>query len=539
MKKILTASLVFVLVYNLFFFREYFGLVTGFIYLALNLYYYLIRNPNEKNLRFALLASGLSVLFGFLVAYRDNDIVQLANFFIAGFFSTVALHLYKSDRTFVVSLPTFILTPFSVLKNSLQSIPLLTKAELWANSRLEKEATAAIFRGILITIPVLIVLLILLLNADPIFGTLTARILENIGERIVYSLIVFVALVLIGITTIQDRDTQLQKDVEPKKIAHRIYEIGIVTGSVAVLFAVFMAVQFRYLFSVVNLSDLKYLSIDITTYSQYVRQGFFELLAASIIACIVVVYALKFIHHFVGRNKTIAQAIAALLTIETGLLLLSAFKRLSLYADDHGLTRARIFGFVFLVWLAAMLILLLIHVLKRLSAKQIFQSALASFLVAGIFINTINIDHVIATKYRPTVNNEIDYYYISNLSTDAHESWPALIASIEKEVQRLNTQQGFSPDDARITSLSQWTLDRLDRDITYLTQKYDGEKKWQKFNASEYMAYVAIKTDRKQYDKVSQLRNTLNGIQGKMNQELYNSAPIDRSTQPPLMEVQH
>lgn len=486
----------------------------------------------------ALAASFLSILFGFLVAFRDNDIVQITNFLLAGLFSAVALYLYRVEDLIEPSLPRFLLIPFKVAKNSLQSLPLLTSAQTWSSSTLDRAATSAIFRGILITIPVVIVLLVLLLNADPIFGTLTGRILENIGERIVYSLVVFISLVILGFSTMREKSSD-EKKLEQKSVAHRIYEIAIITGSVAGLFAIFMAVQFKYLFSVVNLSDLKYLSIDITTYSQYVRQGFFELLAASTIASIIVVYAIRFIPHFTGRNKTVSQVVSSILTIETGLLLLSAFKRLSLYADDHGLTRARVFGFIFLIWVASMLVLLFIRIFKQLSPKKVLYASLASALVAVFLINVINIDKLIATVYKPTVNREVDYFYIANLSADSYESWGGIIKAMEKETVILEKKESLVPDDARRLNFAQWTLGRVKSNIDYLNGKYEKEKKWQKFNMAEFSAYQWIKNNKDQVHQADSLVNRLYAVQNKMNQELYQNAPMDRSSAPPLMEVQH
>ena len=50
------------------------------------------------------------------------------------------------------------------------------------------------------------------------------------------------------------------------------------------LFAFFLIIQLKYLFLHVEESDLKNLGINIATYSEYVRQGFFQLLIAATIA---------------------------------------------------------------------------------------------------------------------------------------------------------------------------------------------------------------------------------------------------------------
>ena len=48
--------------------------------------------------------------------------------------------------------------------------------------------------------------------------------------------------------------------------------------------------------------------------------------------------------------------------------------RFVLYADAYGLTRARVFGFIFLIWLSIILIIFLFRIFGELKQKWLFTS---------------------------------------------------------------------------------------------------------------------------------------------------------------------
>lgn len=528
------AALIFVLFYNFLFFHTGMGVGTGFLFLALNLYFFFIRNKYSKNLTFAIYSSIVGMLFAFLFSYRNNAIVQLINLCAAIFFSLVSLYLYKYSEKVLFQIPEFILLPLLILKDSFQGMLDLFKQDSWSSSEsLEKDVTSSLIRGLVITVPVIAVLLFLLTQADPIFSKLTHNLLTNIGERTVVSLIIFIGLMSFGLAKFLEK---ILDQKEPTSVSiGKSHELTIIAGSVLSLFAVFIIVQFRYLFFAVAEGELNQLGINSLTYSEYVRKGFFELLIASTIASGVIIYVLKFLHHLKDSQKLLVQTLSAILTVETGLLLLSAVKRVALYADTHGLTRARVFGYIFLIWLSVLLAIFLIRIFKEMKREWFFATTLISVLIAFLLINLINIDGLIATKYKPTVNDEIDYFYLTSLSTDAAGSWKNAIEDSTRIINTLEKVDRISTEDNRKLYWTRVTLYRLNDHIGYLNNKYKVIKQWQSINLSEYDAYITITDNMGYFGQIPALINAVNNLDSKVTDDVRRDTPLDRSTQPPLL----
>ncbi|MBI2338733.1 DUF4173 domain-containing protein [Candidatus Daviesbacteria bacterium] len=359
-KNTAVAALVFVFVYNILFFQSGWGIGIGIFFLFLNIYFFFTKEQTSRNLNLALFSSVLSILFAFLFSFRGNEIVKFIDLSVAIFFSLTALYLYKYSEDLRFQIPPFLLIPLLVTERSIKGLLDILKT---------KNTSSALIRGLLITFPLVGILLLLLTLADPIFGKLTQNIFESIGKRTIISSVLFTILMGFGLSKFIKKISDKQEIAIPEDKSH---ELSIISGSIITLFAVFIIIQLRYLFTSVGERELHQLGINSLTYSEYVRKGFFELLIAASLASGVIIYIFRYLHYLKGNQKLLLQFFSALLTLETGLILLSAIKRLTLYADAHGLTRARVFGFIFLVWLALLLFIFLIKVFKEFKEKEFF-----------------------------------------------------------------------------------------------------------------------------------------------------------------------
>lgn len=565
-KRVVFAAAVFVILYNIFFFHTQFGIGTGLLFLAINAYFFSVKANVNKNLSYGIASSAVSVIFAFLISFRDNEIVQLINFTTAVFFSLTSLFFYKYSADLSYQVSHFLLLPFVVVKNAFKGFLGILSQDNLSSKHVEKDIISSLVRGLIIAVPIFGILLFLLLKADPIFNKLAQTTLTGIGERTITSLIIFAVLLGFGLEKFREK-MFVQKE-NNKIAAGKSHELAIIIGSVITLFALFIVVQFRYLFSTVGERELSQLGITTLTYSDYVRRGFFELLIAAGIASFVIIHVLKYVHHLRGGQKLLIQAFSGILTVETGLLLLSAAKRVALYADAHGLTRARVFGFVFLIWLSILLIIFLIRIYKDGKKELIITANIVMTLVIFILINIVNIDGLIATKYKPTVNNEVDYNYITNLSTDAYASWKPAIADADSIVSQLEKKDKLSAEDNRKIYWARLSLDNINSSIGYLISKYgtvkeilewrkdkyhwvdwveemrkgNGEKfpknvaetrTWQAYNASEYNAYKMVSGNMSYFQQIFVLQDRMNVLTNRKN-SAPQSVPLDRSTKSPL-----
>lgn len=565
--KTLGAIFLIILLFNLFFFGVPFGIAWGFLFLILNTYYFFIqkKNDNLQDKTIGVICSILAVLFGFLISFRGNEIVQFVDFALASFLSTAALTFYKRESKFNFNFLRFILLPGNLFFNSLQALFNQERENIQITPG-HKESQVGLFRGIAIAIPIFLVLLFILMQADPAFSKLVSDVFRNIGERLVISLILFTGLFWIAMIKFID----IFKDKSENKNAPlgKVHELSIILGSIITLFTIFIVVQFQYLFSTVGERQLHELGIKSLTFSEYINKGFFELLVASSIASIVLMYVFHSLFKIVDSKRKIVQIFSAILTIETGLLLLSAAKRDIMYADEHGLTRARIIGFIFLVWLSLILLIFLVRTFKNLKNITLFYAFSFVTLLAVLVLNFVNIDNLIASDFKPTVNKETDYTYISSLSADASEGWKDALGDAYQVSQPLIAKTDLSADEARKLYYAHDTLSNLNWKIELLVNKYGNtdeiiqwyktdkpiewekfakskneadlpgyikrDRHWQGFNLSEYFAYNKIIENKNQFFMIPELRRVSIERYDRIPDYVKNSIQFDRSQTAPL-----
>lgn len=570
------AALIFVALYNILFFGTLPGIGTALFLISLNIYFFFSRNPDNSNLNLAVTASVVGSLFAALFVFRSNGIVQLVDLLASVFFSLTSLYLYKYRGRISFYIPSFLLYPVLAIEKSVASIFSLFKGQNWTSEGGESQTTSSVVKGIIIAVPIFAVLFFLLTQADPIFSKLTQNFLTNIGERTIVSLILFMVLMGFGVAKFLEKTELPIHPSEGGKQAHSLlgksHELSIILGSVVILFSFFILVQFRYLFAGVGEGELSQLGINSLTYSEYVRKGFFELLIASTIAILLIIYVFKYLHNLAGNQRSIVQIFSAVLTIETGLLLLSAVKRVFLYGDAHGLTRARVFGFIFLIWLAAILVVFLFRIFKEIKKEWFFTAVVSSTLCALLIVNLVNVDGLIATRYKPTVNKEIDYYYLANLSPDAVEAWEEAIIDSNRIITEVEAVTVIGTEENRKLNWTRMTLHQLKFKIEDLVNKYGTfnevsnfynyspieqgssieklklaksedeypehikrQRKWQSLNLAEYNAYREIVDKMDNFSQINKLLNRIYNLDNKVTDDVRRNTPMDRSTEPPLL----
>lgn len=533
MLKAVLAALALTLFYNLFFFKTDLGLGFGVIFLAVNLLFFLQKDKNSKNKNLGVLFSLVSTLFAFLFAFRANEIVQVLNLYVATQLSLLSLYFYKLPTNFSYQFPTFILSIIKIPYQFLKSLISLAEPETYSSQNFPKNTVQALLRGLALTIPIIIILIFLFSSADPVFEKISSDFFKNIWERSILSLLIFTVSLGLGLIKFTGKLDQFKESLVSSK---KEYELTLVLVSVGLLLLLFISVQFKYLFSNLGERELHQLGIKSLTYSEYVRRGFFELLIASSIVTGVIIYALEVIHKLINKQKLLIQSISSVLIVEIGLLLLSAAQRVNLYQLEHGLTRARVFGFIFLLWLGLVLVILLVKVFKDIKKEWFFTSQLLTFFSFLLLTNLINIDGIIATKYKPTVNKEIDYFYLTSLSSDGYESWVLAIENASRQLENIRKNKEFSSEDSRKLFWEQGTLTRLNKKVNYLQEKYEPSKqKWQSLNLSEYLAYQYTVKNKKIFEKLPELLDEVNSLYSSLNPQIRDLTPIDRDISPPLV----
>lgn len=312
-------------------------------------------------------------------------------------------------------------------------------------------------RGILIAIPILAIFSGLLASADAAFSRQLQDVLqflaiENLPEyifRMVYILIG--AYLLVGVilhASTQSRDETLLGSEKPLVSPFLGFtEAAIVLGSVALLFAAFVIIQFRYFFG-----GQANITVAGFTYSEYARRGFGELVVVAFFSLLMIL-GFEAITRREGTPRrrafsALSTAIVALVLV----MLVSAYQRLVLYETAYGFSRLRTYTHVALVWIA--LLLVTVALLEIFQRQRAFVAAI---LVAGLgfalSLAVLNVDALIVRENveRAMQGKELDVTYLASLSSD---SIPAL-----EELYQSSATPAASKDSIGAVLFCHWELD--------------------------------------------------------------------------------
>ena len=225
----------------------------------------------------------------------------------------------------------------------------------------------AIARGALIAVPVVAGFSLLLASADAVFGRALDDALHlpiDLGDALdrgAFSVLAAgliagpLALAVGGAGIVgslgfgMGTAAAAAPDAAPSPRTRRagVVETLTVLTAVDVLFAAFAVVQVVYLFGGVDT-----LGVVGMTYSDYARQGYFQLVGVVGLAGLLLLGA----HEIVGRTRPFLVGALVLLGL-TSVILASAAVRLALYQGAYGWTELRFFVAASIAWLALCLAL--------------------------------------------------------------------------------------------------------------------------------------------------------------------------------------
>ncbi len=277
----------------------------------------------------------------------------------------------------------------------------------------------------------------ILSSADPVFAEIIRTFRDELLGRVFWSILILFAAAQALTSKLKE---QKNEPWQLRFLSER--DIATMLISVLVIGGIFLSVQYTYLFSgsrqlLVNLG---------LTFSEYVRKGFVEVLIATLAGGVLAyLAALKIRILERSSMKSMLQLGVGTLLVELALFLVSALKRDLLYVDIYGLTRTRIVGGLFLLWLAFFLVLLLFFMLrKQFSEAKVAVGLFVASCIVWAFINVLNVDALVANA-SPGHHEYTDYFYVALLSEDAGTAWVRNIPELEQTVMRLTALQELTP----------------------------------------------------------------------------------------------
>jgi hypothetical protein len=342
--------------------------------------------------------------------------------------------------------------------------------------------SARILKGVVIAIPIIGMLVVLLSSADLIFRKYVTELFtfDYSMEVVAYCFrtavatgVAFSAYWYIAKERLKPHPEGAITGVTERSFGS--IETGIVLGAVAVVFFAFLAIQFTYLFGGEGA-----VATQGFAYSEYARRGFFELIAVSLIAFLLLFAVERFVQREGERHSSSFKWFAGILIIETLLVMLSAFHRLSLYELAYGFTTLRLYSHIFILWIGTVFLLLGYEIFVREDRIQFAFRGLVSMMLFLVAVNILNPDQFIARENieRYRTMGEIDLSYLGSLSEDALPLVMPLVSD-QSVSNRLLTDEAVAGDYTRFLNQLVWKRDDISR--TFYTR-------WQ---ATQYSRSVA------------------------------------------------
>jgi hypothetical protein len=294
-----------------------------------------------------------------------------------------------------------------------------------SDSRTGRTRIWPVLRGMLLALPILLIFGALLGSADLVFrreldSLIELFRLERLPEyifRLVY--ILLAAWTLLGVfihaATVSISASGLNETLITRARFLGFTETSIVLGSVAALFAAFVLVQFRYFFG-----GAENIGLDGYTFAEYARRGYGELMTVAILSLLLIlVLGAITRRESLGRQR-LFSALSVLIVVLVGVMLVSAYQRLSLYEMAYGFTRLRTYVHVSLIWLGVLLAAVaVLEILRR--ERLIAPAALLAALGFALTITVLNVDAFIVRQNvgRAIRGQGLDVPHIASLSTDS------------------------------------------------------------------------------------------------------------------------
>jgi hypothetical protein len=286
-------------------------------------------------------------------------------------------------------------------------------------------------RGVVLALPPVLIFASLFASADPVFKSVYESLLQiDLSGFFSHAVIIgFGAWWGAGI----GRELFIQQPRSTTLPTARggFSEVRIVLSAVLFVFLLFDAIQLNVLFGgrafVEAHSNL--------TYAEYARSGFFHLSAAAALVLPLLLLA----DALVPRNEEQQRefrALASVLLVLLGVVLVSALQRMRIYQLTFGLTELRVYTMAFMVWLALVLAWFGATVLRD-RRERFMPGAAVLGLTLILALHLLNPDRLIARVNldRAAAGLRFDRAYVISLSADALPEMMDRLARVDTQTR--------------------------------------------------------------------------------------------------------
>ncbi|MFT5196547.1 MAG: hypothetical protein ACI85U_003583 [Candidatus Promineifilaceae bacterium] len=381
-----------------------------------------------------------------MVMIRANEVLIALNILTTIFCFVLLAIFMTTGKAHSLGLLGFGTLPFRAAGNMLLKPWPIVRDNLSVNTESiqlsARDTIYPVLRGVIFAIPVLLVFLGLLVSADAVFAQTILRLFDidiNFGIlRFFWTVFVILAFgwAAAGYSAYALRTPASVAKPIPERILEKIrgrlplgtIESLTILALIDLLFGTFVIIQFAYLFG-----GNQFIDLGDTSYAEYARRGFFELVAVAVLTLLLIQVMNWFTVKKHARDKLLFNLFSSLIIGFVIVMLISAFQRLALYEWTYGFTQLRIFVHTFVVWMGVALVWYVITLWRRPDRFAI--GALLCLFGFVVTLNLLNPDAMIVRKnlQRYQTIGHLDLEYLTKLSADAVPDLILLAAEIETD----------------------------------------------------------------------------------------------------------
>ncbi|MBR1930842.1 MAG: DUF4173 domain-containing protein [Lachnospiraceae bacterium] len=301
--------------------------------------------------------------------------------------------------------------------------------------------------GLIIAVPLLVVVLLLLSSADAVFRDVTGRLLDSISIENIFNIVFRVAFLFMASYMLLAYlcEKHISEQVKDRRTGEPIIAIT-VTTLLSAIYLLFSGIQIIYLF----LGQMQL--PEGYTYAMYAREGFFQLLAVSILNLVIVLMCMSLF-----KESKVLKVVLTLMSLCTFIMIASSALRMIIYIRYYYMTFLRLFVLWALVVLFLLFVGIIINIVKE--SFPLFRYGVVVVTVLYLALSFSHPDYIIASinvanaAYDDTTKWEVsegdffqnsqpyrDYRYLSELSADAAPVLLPYMAELGYDLESLYTE---------------------------------------------------------------------------------------------------
>lgn len=364
-------------------------------------------------------------------------------------------------------------------------------ARWYMKNRMDRKNSKLVYMllGLVIALPILMVVFALLNSADAVFRDMASRLLEHFSLGNILLVLFMWAFMFLASYCIVSYlcKKEINQEVKDHRRGEPLIAITI-AALLTLLYLVFSVIQIVYLFMGKMTLPSGY------TYAEYAREGFFQLLAVSILNLIFVLAGLNFF-----KESRILKGILTVMSLCTYIMIASSAMRMIIYIRWYYLTFLRIF----VLWSLAVLFLIftgvIISILKE--SFPLFRYSMVVVTLCYLVLSFSHPDYWIAKVNLASTDLETcseffegepyeDYRFLSRLSADAAPvildlmGYEAAVYFQTEDLSEMASELGYRSNSRQ--GFGYYYLDRL--------KEGNKNSSFRTFNISRYMAEQKIRS---------------------------------------------